>query len=30
MAINYNAYGETIADLHVPPVDLAGEMLPLR
>jgi len=28
LAINYNAYGETIADLHVPPVDLAAEMLP--
>jgi hypothetical protein len=27
VAINYNAYGETIADLHVPPVDLADEML---
>ena len=26
IAINYNAYGETIADLHVPPVDLAAEM----
>jgi hypothetical protein len=26
VAINYNAYGETIADLHVPPVDLAEEM----
>jgi single-stranded DNA-specific DHH superfamily exonuclease len=34
VAINYNAYGEAIADLHVPPVDLAEEMLrypdPLR
>ena len=28
VAINYNAYGETIADLHVPPVELAAEMLP--
>jgi len=28
LAINYNAYGETIADLHVSPVDLAHEMLP--
>ena len=27
VAVNYNAYGETIADLHVPPVDLAAEML---
>ncbi len=27
VAINYNAYGETVADLHVPPVDLAEEML---
>jgi hypothetical protein len=27
VAINYNAYGETIADLHVPPEDLAAEML---
>jgi hypothetical protein len=27
VAINYNAYGETIADLHVPPADLAAEML---
>ncbi len=27
IAINYNAYGETIADLHVPPVDLADEMI---
>lgn len=27
VAINYNAYGETIADLHVPPVELAAEML---
>jgi len=34
VAINYNAYGEAIADLHVPPVDLAEEMIgypdPLR
>jgi hypothetical protein len=29
-AINYNAYGETVADLHVPPVELAEEMLPYR
>jgi hypothetical protein len=28
IAINYNAYGETIADLHVPPAQLAAEMLP--
>jgi hypothetical protein len=28
VAINYNAYGETLADLHVPPVELAAEMLP--
>ncbi len=28
VAINYNAYGETIADLHVAPADLAAEMLP--
>jgi hypothetical protein len=28
IAINYNAYGETIDDLHVPPVELAAEMLP--
>ena len=27
VAINYNAYGEAIADLHVPPVELADEML---
>ena len=27
VAINYNAYGETIADLHIPPVELADEML---
>jgi single-stranded DNA-specific DHH superfamily exonuclease len=27
VAINYNAYGETIADLHVPPAELAAEML---
>ena len=30
VAVNYNAYGETIADLHVPPVELADEMLGLR
>lgn len=28
LAVNYNAYGESIADLHVPPADLAQEMLP--
>jgi DHHA1 domain len=28
IAVNYNAYGEAIADLHVPPVELAAEMLP--
>jgi hypothetical protein len=27
VAINYNAYGETIADLHVPPAELAEEMI---
>jgi hypothetical protein len=27
VAINYNAYGETVADLHVPPLELAAEML---
>jgi hypothetical protein len=27
VSINYNAYGETVADLHVPPLDLAAEML---
>jgi len=27
VAINYNDYGESIADLHVPPVALAAEML---
>jgi hypothetical protein len=27
VAINYNAYGESIADLHVPPAELAEEML---
>ena len=27
VAVNYNAYGETIADLHVPPVELANEMI---
>jgi len=27
VAINYNAYGETIEDLHVPPAALAAEML---
>jgi hypothetical protein len=28
VCINYNAYGETIADLHVPPAALAEEMRP--
>jgi hypothetical protein len=28
LAINYNAYGESIADLHVAPADLAHELLP--
>lgn len=28
LAINYNAYGETLADLHVPPARLAEEMFP--
>jgi hypothetical protein len=28
VCLNYNAYGETLADLHVPPAALAGEMLP--
>jgi hypothetical protein len=28
LVINYNAYGETIADLHVAPAELAAEMLP--
>jgi hypothetical protein len=28
VSINYNAYGETLADLHVPPAVLAEEMLP--
>jgi hypothetical protein len=27
IAINYNDYGETLADLHVAPADLAAEML---
>jgi len=27
VAINYNAYGETVADLHVAPAELAAEML---
>jgi single-stranded DNA-specific DHH superfamily exonuclease len=27
VAVNYNAYGETIADLHVPPAELANEMI---
>src|SRR6185503_10488886 len=30
VSINYNAYGETIADLHVDPEALAGEMLPFE
>ncbi len=28
VAINYNAYGETLADLHVSPAELAEEMRP--
>lgn len=28
VAINYNAYGDTIADLRVPPAELAEELLP--
>jgi hypothetical protein len=28
VAINYNAYGETLADLHIPPAELAEEMRP--
>lgn len=28
LAVNYNAYGESIADLHVAPAELAREMLP--
>jgi nanoRNase/pAp phosphatase (c-di-AMP/oligoRNAs hydrolase) len=28
LAVNYNAYGESIADLHVPPGELAQEMFP--
>lgn len=28
VTINYNAYGETLADLHVTPAELAAEMLP--
>ena len=28
LALNYNAYGESIADLHVSPVELAQEMFP--
>ncbi len=27
IAINYNGYGESLSDLHVPPADLAEEML---
>jgi hypothetical protein len=27
VAVNYNAYGESVADLHVAPADLAEEML---
>jgi hypothetical protein len=30
VTINYNAYGETIADLHVPPAELAAEMVQYR
>jgi hypothetical protein len=26
VAINYNAYGETVEDLHVPPIELAAAM----
>jgi hypothetical protein len=28
VSLNYNAYGETLADLHVPPADLAEQMIP--
>jgi hypothetical protein len=28
VSINYNAYGETVADLHVAPLELAAAMLP--
>lgn len=28
LALNYNAYGESIADLHLPPAELAQETLP--
>lgn len=27
VAVNYNAYGESVSDLHVPPAELAEEML---
>lgn len=27
VCLNYNAYGESVADLHVPPADLAEQML---
>jgi len=27
ICLNYNAYGETLADLHVPPAELADQML---
>jgi hypothetical protein len=30
LAVNYNAYGESISDLHVPPVELAQEMFPFE
>jgi hypothetical protein len=30
VCINYNAYGETLADLHVPPATLAEEMRPFE
>jgi len=30
VCINYNAYGETISDLHVPPAALAEEMRPFE
>ncbi len=28
VTLNYNAYGETVTDLHVPPTELAAAMLP--
>ncbi len=30
VCINYNAYGETVADLHVPPMALAEELRPFE